>query len=540
MIMKKLYIATLTLLGILISGCSSGDDSFDIQTPHIVTMTTKVGFNETATTRALTANGMKTFAAGEKIAVVYTNTSGSTVKVESAALTAQDISTDGKYAHFTMTLTNPKPNGAVTYIYPAAMANADGTPNLSSLDTQDGTLATLASTLDYAKYESTLTSGGKLPEAILLVNQLTLCKFDIKSSDGGSNINNTITKLTITNGGNTYTVDREAAVGPIYVAMQPVTSGDISFEAFTNGNCHYERTISGETLAASYLYTISMPMLMKQTLDYTGAEQTITIPKGYYLLEVWGAQGGSSTNAGGNGGYSTVIYNFTAANTTLYVYCGQRGYDHGDENVPGNGGWNGGGTGGTGKSGYYGGGGGGGATHIATGQIGAISSSNNLFSGTISSYTPVPTAKSGLLLVAGGGGGGTYQGGNGFGGDGGGEFSSQLMGRSAKNAGRYDTNALTINGSQGGVGNNMMADVGQGRGGSGGHGGGFVAINKLNGQYYSYGGCGGTGWVISNANATNGFTATGRRSGHGQARITSVNTPFQGAHDYTLQIGQSW
>ena len=45
--------------------------------------------------------------------------------------------------------------------------------------------------------------------------------------------------------------------------------------------------------------------------DYTGAVQSITLPKGIYKLECWGAQGGySSSNSGievgmgGKGGYS--------------------------------------------------------------------------------------------------------------------------------------------------------------------------------------------------------------------------------------------
>ena len=39
--------------------------------------------------------------------------------------------------------------------------------------------------------------------------------------------------------------------------------------------------------------------------DYTGSEQTFTVPcSGYYQLETWGAQGGSTTVTGGYGAYS--------------------------------------------------------------------------------------------------------------------------------------------------------------------------------------------------------------------------------------------
>ena len=62
--------------------------------------------------------------------------------------------------------------------------------------------------------------------------------------------------------------------------------------------------------------------------DYTGAVQSITLPKGTYKLECWGAQGGySSSNSGievgmgGKGGYSvgTITLN---QKTPIYIYAG--------------------------------------------------------------------------------------------------------------------------------------------------------------------------------------------------------------------------
>lgn len=522
--MKRLYIATLALVSILMAGCSSGDDNFASQTPqptdkgNTVTLTTTVSFDG-ATTRALTADGVKTFAVGDKIAVVYYQEGSSNpVTVESAALTAANIETGGKIAHFTVTLTNPKASSAVTCIYPAAMAKSDGTPNLDALNIQDGTLATLASTRDYAKFEGTMTADGKLPEAIRLANQLTLCKFNIKSCDGSEDITSDVTQFVVTNGSNTYTVTNSTATSPLYVAMQPVTTGDITLTA-TTGTCHYEKTIVGETLSADYLYTVNVPMILHQTFDYTGAEQTFTIPTtGYYKLEAWGAQGGYSTNAGGNGGYSTVIYYLTE-NSSLYFYCGQAGSARSGI-TGGAGGWNGGGKGGNAYTGYNGGGGGGGATHIATSQIGAITANDNLYTGTAAN----PTAKTGLLLVAGGGGGGTYQSGAGYGGAGGGDTIDDIIGYNAEGGGKYNSSQLTFGGSQGVDGRNYIdANVGQAKGGSGGHGGGFKAVSSVSNQDRSYGGSGGTGWVIS-TNAYSGSTTAGQRSGNGMARITWYGT----------------
>lgn len=63
------------------------------------------------------------------------------------------------------------------------------------------------------------------------------------------------------------------------------------------------------------------------TFSYTGAQQTYT-PEiaGYYMLEVWGAQGGTNSNngVGGKGGYSSgVVYLDTT--DTLYIYVGGSG-----------------------------------------------------------------------------------------------------------------------------------------------------------------------------------------------------------------------
>ena len=308
--------------------------------------------------------------------------------------------------------------------------------------------------------------------------------------------------------------------------MRPVTTGNITFTA-DDGTYHYEKTVTGKTLAASNLYPITVTMPLKQDIGYSGSERAFTIPTtGYYKLEAWGAQGGGSTNAGGNGGYSTVVYQLTQG-TTLYIYCGGAGSAHSGI-TGGAGGWNGGGKGGNAVSGQNGGGGGGGATHIATSQIDAITDNNNLFTGTLTNplTSLTPTAKSGLLLVAGGGGGGSYYGGRAYGGVGGGEDYG--LGKRAtptntpESMYTSDRNKLTFSGSQGGVGK-VGTDAVDCKGGSGGHGGGFIALNEMLDQVFSYGGCGGTGWVIT-TNAYSRSTTANQRSGNGMARITWYGT----------------
>ena len=96
---------------------------------------------------------------------------------------------------------------------------------------------------------------------------------------------------------------------------------------------------------------------------YTGAVQSVILPKGVYKLEVWGAQGGSygTTSTGGNGGYSIGIITLTAE-TVLYIYVGGQGTYSTTSGSFVAGGFNGGG-----KAGYRYGGSGGGASDIRIG-----------------------------------------------------------------------------------------------------------------------------------------------------------------------------
>ena len=58
---------------------------------------------------------------------------------------------------------------------------------------------------------------------------------------------------------------------------------------------------------------------------YAGAKGTITLPKGVYKLECWGAQGGNhGSYKGGNGGYSVGLLKLDRT-TTLYTYTGGQG-----------------------------------------------------------------------------------------------------------------------------------------------------------------------------------------------------------------------
>ena len=257
---KFLSMAALALVGAMMTGCTNDDNIIDEpQQPakNVVTLTTTVSLDGGAQTRALTAGGVKTFAVGEQIALVYKNTSDETVKAVSTALTASDIASGGKSATFTFELADPDRTKNVTYIYPAVMAKADGTVNYSALDAQDGTLATLSSTLDLATY-SAAWNGTSLPTATL-ANQLAILALTLKNSTGSSDLTSTITGVTVSDGTYSYAVTRSAAAGPIYVAILPTTSANIDVTA-TDGTTNYTKSLTGKTYAAGNGYSVSWKM----------------------------------------------------------------------------------------------------------------------------------------------------------------------------------------------------------------------------------------------------------------------------------------
>ena len=61
--------------------------------------------------------------------------------------------------------------------------------------------------------------------------------------------------------------------------------------------------------------------------SYSGSVKSITLPKGTYKLECWGAQGGSydATYIGGKGGYSVGTITLTEKQTNFYLYAGGKG-----------------------------------------------------------------------------------------------------------------------------------------------------------------------------------------------------------------------
>lgn len=276
-----LLIAALVAAGAMTADCSNLKEEQQLQEivdgagSGTVTLTSTIQIGGTPQTRALDAEGNKSFAQYEQIAVIYKNTSNETLKAISKELTAEDISTDGKHATITVTLSNPEAGSAVRYIYPAAMAAAsvstlepgdEATVDYTKLDVQDGTLETLAASLDLAVFDGTLTASAGLPASASLTNLLTIGKFTIMNEDGSSDLTSGITGLAITDGTNTYAVSRTASAAPIFVAMKPIANSDVSLNA-SEGTKNYHKSVPGVTLVANGLYPITVKMVQGANLS---------------------------------------------------------------------------------------------------------------------------------------------------------------------------------------------------------------------------------------------------------------------------------
>lgn len=251
--------AALVFMGAMMTGCTSNElvNEQPVINNNKVALTTTVSLDNGAT-KALTAAGVKTFAAGEMMALIYKNTSGTTVKAVSDVLQDNgDITNSGKSAKFTFELNDPDRTKGVTYIYPAAMANSDGSINYAALNSQNGTLDNVSSNLDLATYTGTW-DGTSLPAATL-DNQLAILVLTLKNDAGGSEITSSITGMTVSDGTYSYNVTRSAVAGPIYIAIRPMTSKNIEVTA-TDGTKTFVKALSAKTYDPNNGYELSWRM----------------------------------------------------------------------------------------------------------------------------------------------------------------------------------------------------------------------------------------------------------------------------------------
>ena len=269
---KALILAALAITGASILGCTALPEELQPLDNDTVTQTITVSLDGQPLTRALTPEGEKTFAAGEQIAIFYEKTSGGLAKVVSEPLSEDDITDEGKSAIIPVALDNPKADGELRIIYPAAMAKADGTPDYDALKEQDGSLATLAAELDLCTFEGSLSESAELPLNPKLTNKLALCEFTLKNPDG-QDITSTINYFHITDGIYFYQI-KPTSLEKIYVALRPVSARQTLhfiaidyFDIFDTEEYYagefgerelhfYQKGVSAKKLSAGSLYPV--------------------------------------------------------------------------------------------------------------------------------------------------------------------------------------------------------------------------------------------------------------------------------------------
>lgn len=110
-----------------------------------------------------------------------------------------------------------------------------------------------------------------------------------------------------------------------------VNRSDIAWLVDRSGSLHSNRVIVSRLYGVRPVITISKKNMenvqIETVYDYTGEEQQFIVPKtGYYKIELWGAQGGStSTSAIGGKGAYTSGYIYLEAKQKIYIYVGGAG-----------------------------------------------------------------------------------------------------------------------------------------------------------------------------------------------------------------------
>ena len=212
-----------------------------------------VSFCTTMGTRLLGRNAVRpanvtltaSWAVGEEIAIVF---GGNKYTAE-----VTEVDDEGN-ATVSATLPSSTPNNqAVFFIYPASAANGNGL-RTDLLSNQDGTLATLSSTLDVAAANGTLVVDGDAAQpngTVTLLNQFAICKFQF--TDENDQAITDITRVTITDLSTTevITVTTPSAQPAVYVAMQP-SQNSMKFEVMSSDGSTYAKTANAHMEAGMF------------------------------------------------------------------------------------------------------------------------------------------------------------------------------------------------------------------------------------------------------------------------------------------------
>lgn len=262
-------LCTLLLAALAFAACSNENDGIVKPEPvqpvgNDITFTAVFGVKNPGT-RALTDPNDGTLTAswqvGEEIAIVFGGNK----------YTATVTAVDGEgSATVNATLPGGTPNNqAVTFIYPASAADGSGLRS-GLLATQDGTLATLSSTLDVATADGNIVIDGTNAQpngTVTLVNQFAVCKFQFK--DESDQAITDITKLFITDLAtqDKITVTPPSAQSAVYVAMLP-SNNSTKFKVECSSGNLYLKTASANLQAGMFYHpTLQVILTEREYVD---------------------------------------------------------------------------------------------------------------------------------------------------------------------------------------------------------------------------------------------------------------------------------
>ena len=371
-------------------------------------------------------------------------------------------------------------------------SSCTGTSTLS-LDNQRVVVAATSRTSCVAYLD---VASGPIVQSMSLMAENNIATLSLEDSNVGTNA---AMYYYSADGGDTYVSSTDST----YTFSDTTAT---TFKAYSVDSAGKESGILTTTTEDTYVYNGVFP--------YSSNVQGVTIEQsGYYLLEVWGAQGGSYNSEyaqGGMGGYSKG-YIYLNAGDTLFVHTGGAGSYGTSLNSLTGGGANGGGNAG------YRGGAGGGATDI---RIGADTLLNR-------------------VIVAGGGGGGaavidnTYKA---NGGAGGGTFGIDGEVYSANHLAYVGTGGMQIAGGNGGIG---ISTEYNGNVGVFGVGGNSANRNNVNSN-----GAGGGGWYggggAGNGDSSNYAAGGGGGSGFIYTASSQVPADYAVSSNYYLSNANTY
>ena len=245
-----IWMAALVLTAAAWSACSNMEDlnrTFTVTT----TLSPRSGV---ATRSTMVDNGdgsiSATWEVGDQIWVLYTNI-GNAPEETMATVTAVDPST--KAATISLTLTNPKNGGSISFGYPAGFFNDPKDPCIAqtgTLDDINANFAAIAGTETMFVFDSEVT----LPDVTMMP---TMCIWKFSFTDGTKDITSAVTKLVVDFPVNsfTYTVT-PTSLDSIYVAMYGdiINAQPVSVIAKTDAGV-YRKTAASVSLASGKTYT---------------------------------------------------------------------------------------------------------------------------------------------------------------------------------------------------------------------------------------------------------------------------------------------